>query len=41
MKLKTDVENIIRELVNAGRLAGAATLVWRDGERIFVPVNLG
>jgi len=32
MKLKTDVENIIRELVNAGRLAGAATLVWRDGE---------
>src|SRR3954447_11521761 len=32
MKLKTDVENIIRELVDGGRLAGAATLVWRDGE---------
>src|SRR3954466_12984545 len=34
MKLKIDVENIIRELVNAGRLAGAATLVWRDGKVI-------
>jgi CubicO group peptidase (beta-lactamase class C family) len=32
MKPKNAIEIAVRELVDAGRLAGAATLVWRNGE---------
>ena len=32
MKFENTVEVAIRRLVDAGELAGAATLVWRNGE---------
>ena len=32
MKTENTVENVIKELVDAGQLAGAAALAWRNGE---------
>ena len=38
MGIQNSVENPIKELVDAGKLAGAAALVWRDGEVVDLAV---
>src|SRR3954471_11512713 len=39
MKTKNTVESVIADVVGAGQLAGAAALVWRNGQGIDTTVG--